>query len=134
MSLQVKFEKDFSLVSFLSTSTTTRSAWYLDNGASHHMTEAQELFSSLMERDSYVHVELGDDAKYAVKGEGTITFHLESGGSFDAQDVLYVPGLKKNFLSVSTMEDKGFFHYFSERESTHTSREIYPRHNNGHWG
>jgi hypothetical protein len=35
-----KFEKDFSLVSCLSTSTNTRSAWYLDNGASHHMTEA----------------------------------------------------------------------------------------------
>jgi hypothetical protein len=54
-------------------------------------------------------VQLGDDAKYAVKGEGTITFHLESGGSLDAHDVLYVPGLKKNFLSVSAMEDKGFF-------------------------
>jgi hypothetical protein len=51
---------------------------------------------------------LGDDAKYAVKGEGTITFHLESGGLLDAQDVLYVPGLKNNFLSVSAMEDKGF--------------------------
>jgi hypothetical protein len=62
-----------------------------------------------MERDSDVHVQLGDDAKYAVKGEGTIMFQLESGGSLDAQDVLYVPGLKKNFLSVSTMEDKGFF-------------------------
>jgi hypothetical protein len=62
-----------------------------------------------MERDSDVHVELGDDAKYAVKGEGTIMFQLESGGSLDAQDVLYVPGLKKNFLSVSAMEDKGFF-------------------------
>jgi hypothetical protein len=55
-----------------------------------------------------IHVELGDDAKYAVKGEGTILFQLESGGSFDAQDVLYVPGLRKNFLSVSVMEDRGF--------------------------
>jgi hypothetical protein len=43
-----------------------------------------------------------------VKGEGIITFHLKSGGSLDAQDVLYVPGLKKNFLSVSSMEDNGF--------------------------
>jgi transposase InsO family protein len=33
---------------------------------------------------------------------------LESGGSFDAQEVLYVPGLKKNLLSISVMEDKGF--------------------------
>jgi hypothetical protein len=53
-------------------------------------------------------VELGDDAKYVVKGEGIITFHLKSGGLFDAHDVLYVPGLKKNLFSVSAMEDRGF--------------------------
>jgi hypothetical protein len=35
-------------------------------------------------------------------------FQLELGGSFDAHDVLYVPRLKNNFLSVSTMEDMGF--------------------------
>ena len=35
--LASKFESDFSFVSCLSTSTTPRSAWYLDNGASRHM-------------------------------------------------------------------------------------------------
>jgi hypothetical protein len=59
-------------------------------------------------------VELGDDAKYAVKGEGTILFQLESGGSLEAQDVLYVPGLKKNLLSVSVMEDRGFVVMFKK--------------------
>jgi hypothetical protein len=29
-------------------------------------------------------VELGDDAQYAVKGEGTILFQLESSGSLEA--------------------------------------------------
>jgi hypothetical protein len=85
---ETKFEKDFSLVSYRSTNTVMRSAWFLDNGESHHMTKAREIFSILIERDSYVHVELSDDSKYAMKGEGTITFHLESGGSLDAQDVL----------------------------------------------
>jgi hypothetical protein len=50
------------------------------------MTEVRELFNSLTEKDSGINVELGDDAKYAVKGEGTILFQLESGGSFEAQD------------------------------------------------
>jgi hypothetical protein len=35
-------------------------------------------------------VELGDDAKYAMKGEGTILFQLESRGSFDAHDALCI--------------------------------------------
>jgi hypothetical protein len=72
----------------------------LDNGASRHMTEAWELFISMIESDSDVHVELGDDVMYALKGEGTIMFHLESRGLLDSQDVLYILGLKKNLLSV----------------------------------
>jgi hypothetical protein len=33
------------------------------------MTEAWELFSSLTKKDSRIHEKLGDDAKYALKGE-----------------------------------------------------------------
>jgi hypothetical protein len=72
--LATKFENDFSLVLFLSTSTIARSAWYLDSGASRHMTEARELFNRLSKEDSKIHVELGDDAKYAVRGQGTVQF------------------------------------------------------------
>jgi hypothetical protein len=53
-------------------------------------------------------VDLGDDARYAVKREGTIRFQLDSGGFLDAHDVLYVPGLKKKLLSISNMEERGF--------------------------
>jgi hypothetical protein len=71
--LATKFE-EFTLVSCLSTSIITRSVCYVDNGASHYMIEAQDLFNSLIENDSRIHVELDDDAKYVMKGEGTILF------------------------------------------------------------
>jgi hypothetical protein len=103
----MKFE-DFSLVSYLSTSTITRSALYLDNGASHHITEARKLLSSLTIKYSGSHVELGDDVEYTVEGEGTILFQLESRGSLEAQDVIYVLDLKKNLLSISSLEDGGY--------------------------
>jgi hypothetical protein len=76
------------------------------------MRKAQELFSSLTKEDSRIHVELGDDTKYAMKGEGNILFHLESSGSFNVQDVLYVSGFSKKFLPISVMEDWGFFNTF----------------------
>jgi hypothetical protein len=82
--LASKFESDFSFVSCLSTSTTPRSARYLDSGPSRHMTEAREMFNNLSEEDLELHIELGNNAKYAVKGQGTMQFQLESGGSFDA--------------------------------------------------
>jgi hypothetical protein len=80
------------------------------------MIEAWEIFIILKERDLDVHVELGDDSKYAVKGEGIFVFQLESGGSFDTQDVLCVLGVKKKFLLVSAMEDKGFVITFQTGE------------------
>jgi hypothetical protein len=38
-------------------------------------------------------VELGNNAKYAVKGVGTTSFQLESGDSLHMRDVLFVPGV-----------------------------------------
>jgi hypothetical protein len=38
------------------------------------MTGAHDLFNSLTDKDSRIHVDLGDDSNYALKGEGTIVF------------------------------------------------------------
>jgi hypothetical protein len=80
------------------------------------MTSAHQLFSSLKKQDLGVQVELGDDAKYPVAKVGTIPFQFESGNSLDVDDVLFVPGLKKNLLSVSVMEDKGFAMEFKNQQ------------------
>ena len=37
-----------------------------------------------------------------------MTLHLSQGQVLHLQDVLYVPDLKKNLVSISAMEDKGF--------------------------
>ena len=67
-----KSEKDFLMVSFLSTSMVLGNAWYVESGAYRHMTSAHELFSILTKQDLGFRVELGDDAKYLVGGVGTI--------------------------------------------------------------
>jgi hypothetical protein len=65
-----------------------------------------------MKKYLWIHLELGDDSKYVVKGERTILFHLELGGLLETWDVLYVPRLKKNMLSILVMEDMGFVFIF----------------------
>jgi hypothetical protein len=50
-------------------------------------------------------VELGDDATYPMRGVGSISFWMPSSDVLELSDVLFVPGLKKNILSVSCMED-----------------------------
>jgi hypothetical protein len=103
-----KFEKELSMFSYLSTITNSRSAWYLDYGASHHMTGTHEFFTSWLETDSDRHVELGTHAKCGVEGVGTFEFQLESGGFLKVADVLYVTELKKKFVLGSVLEDMGF--------------------------
>lgn len=60
-------------------------------------------------------MELGDDDKCAVKEEGAIKFELLSKGILGSKDVLFVPKLKNNFLSLSVMEDKEYEFMFMNR-------------------
>ena len=53
-------------------------------------------------------VELGDDKCYKIEGVGSISFRLESRDKLHIDEVLYVLGLKKNLLSVATLEEKGY--------------------------
>jgi hypothetical protein len=53
-------------------------------------------------------VTLGDDYQYPIKGVGESNYKLNSGNSMKMKDVLYVPGLTKNLLSISALEKKGF--------------------------
>jgi hypothetical protein len=101
------FEEDFCLVACMSSSVVT-DVWYVDSGASCHMTGCKEFFSRLQEGGMNIHIELGDNACYKVQGIGTVSFQRESGKPLHFVDVLYVPGLTKNLISVSTLEDKGF--------------------------
>ena len=52
-------------------------------------------------------MKLGDDYQYPIKGSGESSYKLDSGKSIKMKDVLFVPRLKKNLLSISTLDAKG---------------------------
>ena len=43
-----------------------------------------------------------------IKGMGEASYKLDSGKYMKMKDVLNVPGLKKNLLSISALDKKGF--------------------------
>jgi hypothetical protein len=71
------------------------------------MTGDRKKFSSMKEKETPHKVELGDKNSYAVKGIGQATIKMESGNSIHLSNVLYVPSLKKNLVSISCLEEKG---------------------------
>ena len=59
---------------------------------------------------------LGDDSTYKIEGVGSTSLQLDSGTVLHIDDVLYVPGLKKNLLSVAGLEDKGYKVLFMDKK------------------
>jgi len=86
----------------------------MDSGASFHMIDDNSLFSTLVGKDLKMRIEMGDDEKYHVSGEGTVVFQRVHGAPLTLTDVKYVSGLKKNLVSVTVLEHKGYDIVFSE--------------------
>jgi hypothetical protein len=89
------------------TETIEDDMWIIDNGASRNMTGDQAKISNLNERKTSYKVELGDKSTYLVEGFGQASVKLELGNHVHLSNVLYVPGLEKNLVSISCLEDKG---------------------------
>eukprot|EP00253_Pinus_taeda_P026647 PITA_26647 len=93
---------------FPSISRASSGIWYVDSGASRHMTGVREYFSELSESGIDIEVVFGDDRVVRAVGVGTLTFQRESKPPLKVTDVLYVPGIRKNLISVSALEDRGY--------------------------
>ena len=70
----------------------------------------------MSKHDSPHKVKLGDDYQYPIKRSGEDSYKLDSRKSLKMKDVLYVPGLKKNLLFISTLDTKGIRVAFFEAQ------------------
>jgi hypothetical protein len=81
--------------------------WIIDSGSSKHMIGDQTRLSNLNEKNTSYKVELGDKNTYPVEGIGQVSVKLKTGNNVHLRNVLYVPGLEKNLVSISFLEYKG---------------------------
>eukprot|EP00253_Pinus_taeda_P029250 PITA_29250 len=92
---------------FPSISGASSGIWYVDSGASRHMTGVRE-YLELSESGTDMEVVLDDDRVVRAVGVETMTFQRESKPPLKVSNVLYVPGMRKNLISVSAVEDRGY--------------------------
>ena len=71
------------------------------------MTGKKQTLLRFEEKNSPQKVSLGDDYQYPIKGIGESSYKIDSTNSMEMKEVLYVPGLKKNLLSISALDKKG---------------------------
>ena len=82
-------------------STSNPTTLLIESRALNHMMESRDYFSSL-DTDKRIAIHLGYDSTIISKGQGTVS--LEHGTFFN---VLYVPSLASNLLSVYQMTHTG---------------------------
>eukprot|EP00253_Pinus_taeda_P013713 PITA_13713 len=111
--LASQFDMDYTLITCM-VSSMMGCGWFLDSKASFHMTGDKSLFSTLEEKDLKMCIEMDDDERYSVSGVGTVAFQREHGALITMTDVKYVPRLKKNLVSITMLEDKGYDVVFSK--------------------
>ena len=73
--------------------------WYVDNGASNHMTGERSYFSELNESIKGK-VKFGDGSCVDINGKGSILFEAKTGEHRLLTDIYYIPDLKRNILSL----------------------------------
>jgi len=82
--------------------TVNSNCWFVDSGASKHMCREGDLYSSM--EDFQLEIAVANQARIPCKGKGTVNLDLPE-GNVKISNVLYVPDLSANLLSVSAMVD-----------------------------
>lgn len=96
------------------TSDSSREEWYLDSGASRHMSPRRDILSDFENFDGpTIRTAIGQTAK--VIGKGTAFLNVD-GIEIVVRNVFYAPDLTENLLSVSAINEAGNTVMFSPTE------------------
>ena len=81
--------------------------WYLDNGASNHMTGNKNYFKSIDETITGK-VRFCDDSRINIEGKGSILFITQTGENKLLSNVYYIPNLRSNIISLGRAMKSGY--------------------------
>ena len=74
--------------------------WYFDSGTSNHMTCHGEWFKELQTLGNRGYVETGDDTAHPIAHTGDVPLSMQDGKVKYLVDVLHVPTITKNLVSI----------------------------------
>lgn len=89
--------------------------WLIDSGATRHMTPQRDLFVKFTPSGGVV--EFGNQGELPVAGRGDIQVWIGR-QLVTMKDVLYVPKMSVNLLSIAALDRRGFFVHFGRKMVT----------------
>ena len=80
---------------------------YVDLGALNHMTSHGKWFKEMKQPVKLGYVEIGDDTTHPIAHVGDVPFSMQDGKVKCLTNVLHVPKITKNLVSVGQMVEQG---------------------------
>ncbi|GJZ84657.1 retrovirus-related pol polyprotein from transposon TNT 1-94 [Tanacetum coccineum] len=81
--------------------------WIMDSGSSFHMTTRRDFLFDFKEFNGGT-VLLGDNRACAIMGIGKVRVQMKDGSSFVLENVRYILELKRNLISLGTLDREGY--------------------------
>ena len=81
--------------------------WYVDLGASNHMTSHGEWFKEMKKPKKPGYVETGDDTTHPISHVGDLPLSMQDGKVKCLTNVLHVQEITKNLVSIGQMAEQG---------------------------
>jgi hypothetical protein len=107
----VTFVNEFLFLSY------SRSTWWIDSGATIYVANSLHGFHTrhtFQRGERSIRVTNGVEAE--VEAIGELPLELHNGFTLRLNNVLYVPSLSRNLISVSCLDDDGFDYQFGNRQ------------------
>lgn len=100
--------------------------WVVDSGATRHICATKDAFTSYTTvGDGEEHVYLGDSRTAAVSGKGKVMLKLTSGKTLALSDVLHVPEIRTNLISVALLSKGGIKVSFESDKIVMTKNNVF---------
>jgi hypothetical protein len=107
-----KKAEDHLFLAFHMKNEKEEDSWFIDSACTNHMTSKEEIFCNL-NSDCKASIKMGNGEMVSAKGIGTIAVQTKKGLRY-IDNVLLVPGLSSNLLSVGQMVQNGYSLIFKD--------------------
>ncbi|KAL6312302.1 hypothetical protein AAG906_014654 [Vitis piasezkii] len=93
----------------------TTHQWCVDSGATNHVCNSLQGFQETRQLSKgEVNIFLGDGTEVAVLAVGNIALNFKNNRTLILKNVLYVPSIRRNLISVSSLSKNGYSVCFNE--------------------
>ena len=95
------------MMSVVANEVDSNDVWYVDSGASNHMTCHHTWFNEMKEPSKPRYVEIGVDTMHPIEHVESVPLAMDDGRNKCLVDVLHVPTITKNLVLVGKMVEQG---------------------------